>query len=223
MNVTQRFSLMMRGSITCLLDSLEDPERSLHQLVLDMEDEVEAAKQAAARAMANEDRLRQRLTMQEKDAAEWQRAAERCLGKGEEAEAKDCLRRAEVAERQCHKLREERATQSAETEDIRESVMRMNERMSQARDRLQLIQAQMRQAEARKAVSKVMNGVERRNLHAEFDRVAGKADDRSAQDRAYRRLDDELSGDDHRKRMQEAELDEAVEERLAAMKTGGEE
>ena len=44
-----------------VLDSLEDPERSLNQLVLDMEEELEAAKRAAARAMANEDRLRSKI------------------------------------------------------------------------------------------------------------------------------------------------------------------
>ncbi|NHZ70908.1 MAG: hypothetical protein GWP18_04635 [Proteobacteria bacterium] len=43
MNVTQRFTLLVKGSIDAVLIKFEDPERSLNQLVLDMEDELKSA------------------------------------------------------------------------------------------------------------------------------------------------------------------------------------
>src|SRR5947199_317888 len=85
MNILHRFNLLVKGRINAVLDALEDPERSLLQLVQDMEEELEAAKRAVARAMANEDRLRSTIAFHAQDAAEWQRAAERTLGKGDEA------------------------------------------------------------------------------------------------------------------------------------------
>ena len=100
MNVTQRFTLLVKGSIDAVLVKFEDPERSLNQLVLDMEDELESAKRAVARAMANEDRLRSRIAFHEKDMKQWQEAAERTIKKDDEDDAREMLRRLEQAERQ---------------------------------------------------------------------------------------------------------------------------
>ena len=58
MQITQRFSLLVKGRVNAVLDALEDPERSLNQLIIDMEEELESAKRAVASAIANEDRLR---------------------------------------------------------------------------------------------------------------------------------------------------------------------
>ena len=79
MNITQRFSLLVKTSVEAVLVKFEDPERSLNQLVLDMEDELEAAKRAVARAMANEDRLRSRIKFHEKDMEQWETAAESAM------------------------------------------------------------------------------------------------------------------------------------------------
>ena len=35
MNIAQRFTLLVKGQLNAIFDNLEDPERSLHQLVLD--------------------------------------------------------------------------------------------------------------------------------------------------------------------------------------------
>ena len=58
MRILHRLNLLMKGRLTALLDRLEDPERSLNELVMEMEEELDAAKRAVARAMANEVRVR---------------------------------------------------------------------------------------------------------------------------------------------------------------------
>jgi len=67
MNILHRFNLLVKGRINAVLDALEDPERSLLQLVQDMEEELDAAKRAVARAMANEDRLRAQIAFHAQD------------------------------------------------------------------------------------------------------------------------------------------------------------
>ena len=176
MNVTQRFTLLVKGSIDAVLVKFEDPERSLNQLVLDMENELESAKRAVARAMANEDRLRSRIALHEKDMKQWEEASERALKKGDEEGARDMVRRLEQAERQRDRLRDELRTQSEETEEIRESITHMHDRLQKARSRLELLQAQMRQGEARRAINKVMVGVQRANLQSEFDRISERVE-----------------------------------------------
>ena len=218
MNIAQRFTLLVKGSFNAMLDSIEDPERSLHQLICDMQEELEAAKRAAARAMANEDRLRSRIAFLEKDAGEWQAAAERALERGDEGESRQALERVERAERQCQRFKEQLDSQTRETVEVRESIAVMNERVGSSKSRLQLLQAQMRQGEARRAVNKVMRKVETQNLSMEFERLAERVEEDTAVERAYSRLDDELSGDDLRRRVEQSAVDDAVEHRLANLR-----
>lgn len=218
MNMTQRFTLLVKGSVDALLLRFEDPERSLNQLVLDMEDELESAKRAVARAMANEDRLRSRIAVHEKDMREWEAASERMMRDGDEDEAREMLCRLEQAQRQRDRLREELATQSAETEEIREAVVQMHDRLQKARGRLELLQAQMRQGEARRAINKVMVGVQRANLQSEFDRISERVELEAAAERSYLKLDDELSGDDVRRRAEDSAVNDAVDDRMRKLR-----
>jgi len=222
MNLAQRFTLLVKGQLNAVLDALEDPERSLNQLVLDMEEELDAAKRTVARAMANEDRMRTRIAFHAEDARRWQQAAERALGKGQEADARAALRQAEVAERQRAKLEEQLANQSAEIAEVRESVARMQDRCIEARSRLELVQARMRQLEARRAAGKVLGLVDAHGLHSEFDRISARVEEASATERNYRKLDDQLTGGDLRRRLEEDAVADAVEERLAQLKAGKE-
>ena len=218
MNLTQRFKLMVKGNLNNLFDQLEDPERSLNQLILDMEEQLEAAKRAAAAAMANEDRLRAKIAFHDKDTEEWQAAARRAVAKDLEDDARLALRRAQEAGQQAQRLKQQLAEQTHDTTDVREAVARLNERLGHARSRLQITQARMRQSEARKAAGQVMRGVERANLHAEFDRLEERVERVAAEDRAYIQLDDCLSGQDLRRRFDAAAMDDAVEDQLQSLR-----
>lgn len=218
MNITQRFTLLVKCSLDAMLEKFEDPERALHQLVIDMEEELEAAKRAASRAMANEDRLRSRIEIQEKESREWESSAERALKKNDEAGAREMLKRAERAERQRDRLAEQLATQTRETADIREAVGQMHDRVRAARARLELLQAKMRQGEARRAINKVMAGVERANLQSDFDRFSERIELDTAAERSYFQIEDELTGSDLRRRSEQAAIEDSVEERLGRMR-----
>ncbi len=227
MNVAQRFTLMVKGSITSVLDSLEDPERSLHQLLIDMDEQLDAAKRATARAMANEDRLRARIAGHRQDAGRWEDAARRALAKsrrqGEqtkqrEADAREAMRRAELATRQADRLAERLAAQEHDTTQIRESVGRLGEQLQDGRARLQILQARIRQGEARRAMGKVMKGAEATNLQGEFERLGERVELWAAEENAYLRLDDELTGRDFARRAENSAVDDAVDSRLERLR-----
>lgn len=225
MTLAQRFTLLVKGNLTGLFDALEDPERSLHQLVLDMEEQLEDAKRATAQALANEDRLRSRIEAERKDAADWEDSARRALAKAREDDAREAMRRAETGERQVARLTEQLRAQEHDTTEIRESVREMHDRLRTARERLAILQAKMRQSEARRAIGKVSMGVARANLYNEFDRLGERVEQRAAEEGAYLRLDRELRGEDVRRRFEADAVDDAVAERLAKLRRdlGGEE
>lgn len=218
MNIAQRFSLLVKGNITSLLDSLEDPERSLNQLVIDMEEQLDRAKRATAQAMANEQRLEARIELQEKEAGDWDKAARRALAKGAEDDAREALRRSERAARQAARLREQLAAQRRDTEKIRDSVTLMNDQLASARERLQVLHARMRQSEARRAMGKVMRGARAADLYGELERLGERVELRAAEEAAYLELGAEISGDDLKRRFEAADVDDAVDERLAGLR-----
>ncbi len=219
MNFAQRFTLLVKGNINSVLDSLEDPERSLHQLLLDMEEQLDAAKRATARAMANEDRLKARIGALRLDTGSWEEAARRALTSQQEADAREAMRRAEQATRQADRLAEQLAAQEHDTAQIRESVTRMNEQLQSGRSRLQILQARIRQGEARRAIGKVLKGAEASNLNGEFERLGERVELWAAEENAYSRLDDEITGRDFARRTECAAVEEAVEERLDRLRS----
>ena len=82
----------------------------------------------------------------------------------------------------------------------------------------QLLQAKIRQGEARRAVNAVMSDVDGRNLFGEFSRLGERVEERAAAEGAYARLDEELSGEDLRRRVEHQAVDDAVERRLAELR-----
>lgn len=219
MNITQRFTLMMKGRINGLFDRLEDPERSLNQLILDMEEQLDGVKRAAAQAMANEDRLRSKIALQKKDVDVWQAAARRALQKGAEDDARQALKRAELATRQAERLGERLVAQEKDTTEIRSSAERLSEQVEQAKERLALLQAQLRQRAARRAMGRVSQGVSTVDLYGELERMSDRVEQSIAADRAYFRLDAEMRGENLKERLTASEVEDAVDERLAALRT----
>lgn len=214
----QRISLFFRGRMDGLLDTLEDPERSLHQVVLDMEEQLEAAKRAAARAMANERRLRDRIDQLQRESAELDQGAARAVQKGHETEAREYLLRAEVARRRAEELDRQLDTQARDTEKVRLAVQRLGDRVDEARGRQQLLQAKIRQGQAREAMGKALGGARQISLSGELDRLSDRLSSRAEEAEAYLELDDHLSGEDLRRRCSEESMAEAVEERLANLR-----
>jgi phage shock protein A len=97
-------------------------------------------------------------------------------------------------------------------------VANLNDRLGNARDRLQLLQARMRQTEARRAMGKVMKSVDRTNLYGEFERLGERVERGAAEEAAYLKLDAEITGADVKRRFESEAMDEAAEERLARLR-----
>ncbi len=218
MNISQRFRLLVKTSFTSVCNAIEDPERSLHQLVIEMEEQLEVAKRAVAQAMANEERLRARIAAHRKDADQWQSSGRRSLTRGRDDEAREALRQGELADRQARQLTEQLTAQESDTTQIRDSVTRLHEQLRQGRSRLQVLQARLRQGEARRAMGKVMRSVESSNLSGEFERLGERVEVWAAEESAYLKLGDELSGNDLRCRRETADVDDAVDDQLERLR-----
>ncbi|MDA8018144.1 MAG: PspA/IM30 family protein [Thermoanaerobaculia bacterium] len=218
MNLAERFTLLVKSSATRVIDQVEDPEASLTQLVAEMGGQLHTAKRATAQAMANERRLRNQVGFQRETADRWAESAKAAVRRGDEDGAREALRQAEQARRYGDELARQLAEQEEDTARIRNTVSRLKNRVVRSKTRLQLLRSRIRQSEARRACGTVLRGVESADLYGEFERLGEKVELAAADEEAFLELDGELSGDSLRSRLEDAEIDDAVEERLGALR-----
>src|SRR5204863_2459230 len=85
------FTLVMRSSITALREKVEDPERMLHQLICDMEEELAAVRTSVAETLADEIQLARQVEQTREQADQWATRAETALKRSDEAGARSAL------------------------------------------------------------------------------------------------------------------------------------
>lgn len=210
------FGLVIRSSISSLREKFEDPEKMLHQLILDMEEELDRVRDSVAEAIADEIHLARRLEAARREAAEWDERARTALQGGDERAARAALEQKVAAEATAESLETEHAGQKKETGRLERSIQELEKRIRQARQKKTLLVARMARADARMRITEAMDRATGPSAFAEFSRLEATVERREAKSSAYDRLSgrdpdaEELAEefrDRERKARLEAELD----------------
>ena len=64
----------------------------------------------------------------------------------------------------------------------------------------------------------VVNGAQKSNLYGEFERISEWVEEQTFAERAYLKLDDDLTGNDLRRRVEESAVEDAVESRFEKLR-----
>lgn len=81
----------MRSNITSLKEKIEDPERMLHQLIIDMEEELDRVRTSMAEAVADEIQMGKRTQRAEADTEKWLERATIAMKQNDESTASSAL------------------------------------------------------------------------------------------------------------------------------------
>ena len=233
-SILGRIGQLMRANVNAMLDSAEDPEKMLDQLIRDFTDNIAEAEQAVAQTVGNL-RLVEDDHREAKEAAvEWgqkaaaaSRKAEELRAEGKTAEAdrfdelaKVALRRQISFESQIQTLETQIAQQTELTDKLKDGLNKLRikrEELVQKRDELvsraKMAAAQTQVRQAVRSVS-VMDPTSELNRFEERIRRQ-EALARGMQEVAASSLDEQFAELD----TSEDELE--VEARLATLKSGG--
>src|SRR5262249_17013829 len=129
----ETFSLVMRSSITSLRDKIEDPERLLNQMIIDMYEELLHVRQTVAAAMADEILLRNKSRAAAEEATQWDGRAVSALARGDEEGAKSALEQKLASEQRAADLTSEHDKQRTETAKLHDAVRDLEDKIRQAR------------------------------------------------------------------------------------------
>jgi phage shock protein A len=213
MGILDRLSTLVKSNVNDLIDQMQDPGKEIDQLVSDMEDSVRQARAEVAICMAEEKRLGKQAGDLAAEAKSWDEHAARAVQAGDDALAKEALRR--KAQKEADRIETEKAAaeQKAQVESLVAGLRALDLRLKDVK----LRQGTLRErARAAKGQSPVSTGTA---AFADFERMSGKVDALEAE----AGLTDELGGTTAEELAAERKLNELDEEKsiddaLAALK-----
>lgn len=185
----ERFSLVMRSNITVLRERFEDPERMLHQLLIDMEEELESVKHSVAEALADEIQLRKQADAARHESEQWLARAKSAIDRNDDASAEAALDQKLRAAERADSLAQEHKKQQDETSKLREAVRKLEENIRQARQRRTLLLARMTRATSTRRINSALDRAQGTSAFAQFHRLETKVDREEALAEAYDRMD----------------------------------
>lgn len=186
------FSLVMRSSLTALKERVEDPERMLHQLIIDMEEELDRIRSSVAEAVADEIQMKKRTQRERETAALWKTRAEESIGRGDDSQARAALEQKVRCEELASRYSTDHVRQAKDVEKLRRSVNDLEEKIRQARQKKTLLSAKMARAESTQRINQAMEKSTGNSAFAAFQKLEDKVDREEALSQAW----DQMQGRD---------------------------
>jgi phage shock protein A len=196
MSVFKRISTVFRANVNDMISQAEDPEKMLNQLTEDMREQYGKAREQVAAAMADERRLHQQLTAEQRQAAEWEQKAMTALRAGREDLATQALQRQTEHTEAVTGYQEQWEKQKDSVDQLKESLRRLQSKIDEAQRKKNLLIARAKRAEAQKKIAQAMGGISDSGAFDTFDRMATKVDQIEATAEASTQLQAELEGSD---------------------------
>ncbi len=214
-----QFSLIMRSNISSLCESVENPERMLHQLILDMQDELAKVKQSVAEAIADEILMRKTVEREQAEVTVWSDRAATAVKRGDDDAAKAALKQQLAAQARADQYAREHAAQAFEVHKLQDSVRNLEDKIRQAKQKKTLLSAKLARASTTNKINSVIDRADSQSAFAQFNRLQQRVDREEAVSEAWQRLDgDQSECDDLQRRFEQEEQEQTLSDELASLK-----
>jgi phage shock protein A len=159
MSIFKRISNFFRSEVNSALDNIEDAEKMLKQMVLDMEASINKATTAIAQAIANEKNLLRKMELAQQNSKDWENKAMQALNAGREDLARQALERKALEDKNLQELIPLH-NQAAETsKKLREQLAQLKAKLDEAKNRQSTLIARSQAAKAQKQINKSLSGI----------------------------------------------------------------
>jgi len=214
MAILERVATLVRANLNDLIDRAEDPEKMIKQVILDMENQLLQVKTQMAISMADQHLLQKKQIEHVDKAAEWMRKAELAVGKGQDDLARSALERyqsfTKLADGYAHQVTDQRVQVDA----LKQGLNQLDQKLSEARAKSDLLLAQHRRARALDKASDANLSAGSRSNVASFERLRHKV----LRAEAVSQAKAELVADDVDRRFEGLETEDEIGRLLAELK-----
>jgi len=215
MALLERVSTLVRANLNDLIDKAEDPEKMIKQVILDMENQLLQVKTQVAIAIADQHLLEKKRKENEDKVTEWMRKAELAVDKKEDDLARAALQRVESYRDLSESFAQQVTDQKAQVENLKSALRQLEQKLTEAQGKADLLIAQQRRARAVGKASDARISMGDSGKANTFDRMKRKV----AHTEAMSEAKTELASDNVEDRLAALEKEDRIEQLLAELKT----
>jgi phage shock protein A len=216
MALLERVSTLVRANLNDLIDKAEDPEKMIKQVILDMQNQLLQVKTQVAIAIADQHLLEKKQKENEDKVAEWMRKAELGVDKKQDDLARAALQRVESYRELTDNFGQQVIDQKAQVENLKTALRQLEQKLSEAQGKADVLIAQQRRARAVSKASDAKMAIGDNSKAAAFDRMKRKV----AHSEAIGQAKAEMAADDDvESRLAALEKEDRIEQLLTELKS----
>jgi phage shock protein A len=215
-NIFKRINDVITANISDLIDRVEDPEKMIKQIIREMEENIDRAKQGVVEAIASEKLLRRDVEKHQQEAAQWQDKARAALKSGNDELARQALVRKNEHDKILASLTPALESAVNTSASLKAQLKALDAKLDEAKRKRSSLVARQRAAEAREGMSKVGASLkDGLNSHAQFGRMEDKIAEMEARSQAVGEV---YEGDSVERQFEDLQSSQEVDAELAALK-----
>jgi phage shock protein A len=232
--IFDRLSRLIRANVNDMIDSAEDPEKVLNQILRDMESAVPQARGQVQEMIAQEKLIEADRNEAQKLALEWANKAQRAVAAGKDDLAREALRRKRDNDQNAQLYTEQLVTQEQVVAKLKDQLRQLEAKCQATLSKRDTLIARARAAHATEQVARSLTSFSPMDPSADLERMERKIRSREAQaaamvemgsetlDAQFMELDDPDIETELALLKAGGGLDDGIEAELQALKSGGE-
>ena len=222
MSIFNRMADIFKSNVNEALDRMEDPEKMLKQMIIEMEEGLVKATSGLAKAMANEKNLQKQQAVAANQARQWEEKATMALKGGNTDLAKQALSKKVVYDGQVQQYQAMVTQASNTTSQLRMQLDTLKGKLDEARMKQSTLVARSQTAKTQKEFSTILGTNVGQGAFAKFDKMEKKIEGMEAEAEAFSELSGEGPADDPFKSMEkDMQVDDEMAKLLEKMNLGG--
>jgi len=214
MALLERVATLVRANLNDLIDKAEEAEKMIKQVILDMQNQLLQVKTQVAIAIADQHLLEKKQKENEEKISEWMRKAELAVDKKEDDLARASLQRVESYRELSQNFAQQVTDQKAQVENLKSALRQLEQKLTEAQGKADLLIAQHRRARAVGKASDARLAVGDDSKSATFDRMKHKV----ARAEAVSEAKSQIAADNLDERLAALEKEDRIEQLLAELK-----
>lgn len=187
MGIFSRITDVFKSNVNDALDRVEDPEKMLKQMVIEMEESVNKTTLAVAQAIANEKNLERKLEKARVDKDDWEKKAMQAMQANREDLARAALEKKAISERNFADLQPVFTQAKATANKLREQLNQLKAKLDEAKSRQSTLIARSQAAKAQKQIAQSISGVGS-DAFGKFDKYESKIEKLESEAEAFEQL-----------------------------------
>jgi len=214
MALLERVSTLVRANLNDLIDKAEHPEKMIKQVIIDMQNQLLQVKTQVAIAIADQHLLEKKEKENGDKVSEWMRKAELAVDKKQDDLARVALERVESYRDLSDGFGQQVTDQKAQVENLKTALRQLEQKLTEAQAKADLLIAQHRRARAVGKASDAKLAIGDNSKAATFDRMKRKV----AHSEAMSQAKSEIAADNVEERLAALEKEDRIEQLLVELK-----